>query len=50
MEQDKITAKQQEILEYIKEYDIKEGLSAGCQGNLRGGTFKVNLLRSLPPG
>ena len=32
MEQDKITAKQQEILEYIKNTDFKEGISPGCSG------------------
>ena len=31
MAQEKITAKQQEILEYI---DLKKGVSAGCPGDL----------------
>ena len=48
MAQDKITAKQQEILEYIKEHHFKQGLSAGCPGDLRGSPLKVHLFRSLP--
>ena len=50
MEQDKITAKQQEILEYIKNTILKKGYPPAVREICEAGSFKVNVLRSFSSG
>ncbi len=46
----KISKKQSEILEYMKNEILNRGFPPSVRGNLRGSQFKVHFLCPLPSG
>ena len=45
-----ITAKQKEILEYIKSEILKRGFPPAVREILRGSSFKIYFVCTFPPG